>query len=101
MISEFCKNLNYTNFPGVGTCFAEYVFFGDTGLASIIILILFIFIGVKFNLPLEVMYPALMGLTFVLWLLSNAQWLLGLFLIGLLIGGVLFAITILQNLARG
>jgi hypothetical protein len=100
MISEFCKNLYYTNLPGVGQCFSEYVFLGDSGLGALIMLILFVFVGLKTGMPLEVMYPVLMGLTFVMWLFSSAPWLLGLFLIGLLIGGILFSITILQNLAR-
>ncbi|HNV62440.1 MAG TPA: hypothetical protein PKN54_05755 [Candidatus Cloacimonas acidaminovorans] len=100
-VSEFCKNLYFTNLPGVGQCFTEYVFFGDSGLSSLVILILIAFVGIKAQLPLEVMYPGLLGFTFVLYLFSGASWLLGLFLIGLLIGGILFAITILQNLARG
>jgi hypothetical protein len=85
----------------VGTCFNEFVFFGDGSLASIVIIILFVLIGVKAQLPLEVFYPALMGLMFVLWIFTGAVWLMGFFLIGLLIGGILLGLNFLAYLARG
>jgi hypothetical protein len=85
----------------VGQCFSEFVFFGDGAIASIFVLIAFILIGVKAQLPLEVMYPALMGLTFVLWLFTGAVFLMGLFLIGLVLGGILLALNLLGYLARG
>jgi hypothetical protein len=78
----------------------EFVFFGDLTFASFMILILVGFIGIKAQLPFEVLYPALLGFTFVLWLFSGSSWLMGLFLIGLLVGGVLLANVFLQNLAR-
>lgn len=100
-ISHLCQNMNFTNFGQVGTCFAEFVFFGDLTFASFMILLLVGFIGIKAQLPFEVLYPSLLGFTFMLWLLSGSSWLMGLFLIGLLVGGVLLAVVFLQNLARG
>jgi len=100
-ISHLCQNMNFTNFGQVGSCFTEFVFFGDLTFASFLILILVGFVGIKAQLPFEVLYPSLLGFTFMLWLLSGSAWLMGLFLIGLLVGGVLLAIIFLQNLARG
>lgn len=100
-ISQLCKNINFTNMNTVGTCFSEFVFFGDGSLASIVLIILFVLIGVKAQLPLEVMFPALMGLVFVLWLFTGAVWLIGLFLLGLLIIGIMLGLNFLAYLARG
>ena len=100
-ISKVCQNLNFTQMDVVGTCFNEFVFFGDGSLASIVIIILFILIGVKAQLPLEVMFPALLGLMFVLYLFTGAVWLIGFFLFGLLIGGILLGLNFLQFMARG
>lgn len=100
-ISKLCQNLNFTDAGQVWTCFTEFVFFGDGSLASIVILILFVLIGVRAQLPLEVMFPALMGLFFVLWLFTGAAWLMGFFLLGLLIGGIMLGLAFLNYLARG
>lgn len=99
-ISKLCQNLNFTDMFQVGQCFTEFVFFGATDLASLVIIILFVLVGVKAQLPLEVLFPAFLGLTFVLWLLSGAVWLMGLFLLGLLLGGVLLGLALLNQLAR-
>jgi hypothetical protein len=85
----------------VGKCFSEFVFFGDGSLASIFVIIMFILIGVRAQLPLEVMYPALLGLMFVLWLFTGAVWLIGFFLLGLLIGGIMLGMAFLAYLAKG
>ena len=100
-ISHLCQNLNFTNFTQVGTCFNELVFFGDFTLFSIMILIFLGFMGVKAQLPFEVIYPSILGFSFVLWILTGSAWLMGIFLIGLLIGGILLGLMFLQNLARG
>lgn len=99
-ISHLCQNINFTNLNTVGTCLSEFVFFGDGSLASIILIVFFVLVGVKAQLPLEVMFPALMVLMFVLWLFTGAVWLIGLFLLGLLIGGVLLGLAFLAYLAR-
>ena len=99
-ISHLCQNLNFTNMGQVGTCLTEFVFFGDVSLGSIVVIVLFVLIGVKAQLPLEVMYPALMGLMFALWLFSGTSWLMGFFLIGLLIGGALLGLKMLESLGR-
>lgn len=100
-ISKLCQNLNFTNMDVVGKCFNEFVFFGDNSLGAIFVLVLFIVVGVKAQLPFEVMYPALLGLVFVLWLFTGAVWLIGLFLIGLVVGGLLLGANLLNYLARG
>jgi hypothetical protein len=99
-ISHLCQNLNFTNFNQVGTCFSEFVFFGDVSLGSLVVIILFVLVGVKAQLPLEVMYPSLLGLMFALWLFSGAAWLMGFFLLGLLIGGAMLGLKFLENLGR-
>ena len=100
-ISHLCQNLNFTDMGSVGKCFGEFVFFGDSSLGAIIVLVMFILIGVKAQLPFEVMYPAILGLMFVLWLFTGAVWLMGFFLLGLLIGGAMLAFKFLEYLARG
>lgn len=100
-ISYACQNMQYTNFGQLGQCFTEFVFFGDITFAAVIVLVLLGFIGVKAQLPFEVLYPALLGFTFALWLFSGSSWLMGLFLIGLVLGGIVFGISILQNISRG
>lgn len=100
-ISKLCQNMNFTNMETVGQCFSEFVFFGDGTLGAIVIIIMFVLIGVKAQLPLEVMYPALLGLFFVLWLFTGSVFLMGFFLLGLLIGGALLAFKFLEYLARG
>jgi len=100
-ISHLCQNLNFTNFTQVGTCFSELVFFGDFTLFSIMILMFLGFMGVKAQLPFEVIYPSILGFSFVLWMLTGSAWLMGIFLIGLLVGGILLGLMFLQNLARG
>lgn len=100
-ISKLCQNLNFTDMNQVGTCLSEFVFFGDGSLASLVVIILFVFVGVKAQLPLEVMFPALLGLLFVLWLFTGAAWLIGLFLLGLLILGIMLGLNFLNYLARG
>lgn len=100
-ISHLCQNLNFTNFGQVGQCFTELVFFSDLTLASIMILLFLGYMGIRAQLPFEVLYPSILGFSFVLWLLTGSSWLMGIFLIGLLIGGILLGIMFLQNLARG
>lgn len=99
-ISTLCKNINFTDMSHVGKCFTEFVFFGAGDLAALTIIILFVLVGVKAQLPLEVWLPAFLGLSFVLWLMVGAAWLMGFFLLGLLVGGVLLALAILNYLAR-
>ncbi len=100
-ISHMCKNMNFTDMGTIGKCFTEFVFFGDATFASIIIIVMFALIAIKAQLPFEVTYPSILGLTFVLWLMSGSAWLMGLFIIGLLIGGVLLGFYFLNMLARG
>ena len=100
-ISHLCQNMNFTNMNTLGTCLSEFVFFGDGSLASLVVIAMFVLIGVKAQLPLEVMFPALLGLMFVLWLLTGAVWLIGFFLLGLLILGALLGLNFLNYLARG
>lgn len=99
-VSKLCQNINFTNMSNVGNCFSEFVFFGAGDLGALIVIILFVLIGVKAQLPLEVLFPGFIGLTFVLWLLVGGAWLMGLFLLGLFLGGVLLALAILNQLAR-
>jgi hypothetical protein len=101
LLSKGCQDLIITDIPQAGSCFAEFVFLGDTTFASIMVLILIVFVAVRYSMPLEFLAPAFIGLTFVLWLLSGSQIMLGLFLIGLLIGGALFGLSFLQYLSRG
>ena len=99
-ISKLCQDLILTNPSVVGQCFVEFVFFGAGDLAALGVIILCVLVGVKAQLPLEVMFPAFLGLSFVLWLLIGATWLMGIFLLGLLLGGILLGLAILNQLAR-
>lgn len=101
LLTNACRNLIITDIPQAGACFTEFVFFGDTTLASLIILIFSAFMATRFSMPLEVIAPMCLGLTFVLWLMTGSQIMLGLFLIGLIIGGALFGLSMLQYLSRG
>jgi hypothetical protein len=101
LLSRACQSLVITDFPQAGECFTEFVFFGDSTLASILVLVFMAFMATRFSMPLEVIAPMILGLTFVLWLLTGSQIMLGLFLIGLIIGGALFGLSMLQYLSRG
>lgn len=100
-ISTICKGLNFTHFDTVGKCFTDVVFFGDATFATLIVIAMFAFIGVKAGLPLEVMYPFGLGIMFSMWLLSGSMWLLGFFLLGLVLGGFMLGFKVLENLNRG
>jgi uncharacterized protein (DUF983 family) len=99
-ISALCKDIYFTDFGLMGKCFTEFVFFGQPDLIAFILIIMFGFIAVKAQLPLEAIYPAFMGLFFALWLMSGAVWLMGLFLLGLLLGGLMLGLKILESLGR-
>lgn len=99
-VSAACKNLDFTNFGNVGSCFIDGVFFGDVMLASIIIFILFVALTVRYNFPVTMMIPVGIALAYTMWLMSGADIFMGLLLLPVVIGGAVLILAILQYLNR-
>jgi len=99
-ISELCQNISFTNFPQVGTCFTEFVFYGSPDFAALILVGMFALIGVRAKLPLEIMFPGFIGIFFVFWLMSGSAWLLGLFLLSLVLSGIMFGLSFMDKMGR-
>jgi hypothetical protein len=98
--SNFCKNLNFTNFGSVGQCFVETTLFGDVTLAGLIIFILFTALIVRYNFPIQTILPVGLGLAYVLWLMTGATLFMGILILGLIVGGAILVIGMLQYLNR-
>ena len=89
-----------SSFDSWGSCLVNNVFFGDWTLASIIVLIMFGYLLVKFQAPLELIFPVGLGLTFTLYLLTGSIVMLGLFALLLVLSGVFLAIALLDKIGR-
>ena len=98
--STFCKNLDFTNFGSVGQCFDETTLFGDVTLAGLIIFILFTALIVKYNFPIQTILPVGLSLAYVLWLMTGAALFMGILILGLIVGGAVLIIGLLQYLNR-
>ena len=99
-VSRLCANLNYTNFNTVGTCLVESTMFGDVVLAGLILLVLFTALIIKYNFPITTILPVGIALTYVLWLMAGADIFMGLLLLGLIVGGGVLIIGLVQYLNR-
>lgn len=99
-VSKLCAELNYTNFSTVGTCLVETTLFGDVVLAGLIILILFTALIVKYNFPITMILPVGIALTYLLWLMAGADIFMGLLILGLIVGGGVLIIALLNYLNR-
>jgi hypothetical protein len=99
-VSKLCSNLNYTEFDMVGKCLVESTLFGDVVLAGLILLILFTALIVKYNFPITMILPVGIALTYLLWLMAGADIFMGLLLLGLIVGGGVLIIALLNFLNR-
>lgn len=99
-VSTACQRLNFTDFGSVGTCFVDNVMFGDVALVGIIILIMVIAIMIKNSFPMTMMIPVGISLGYVLMLMTGLALFEGIMLLGLIIGGAMVVIAILQFLNR-
>ena len=99
-VSELCKNLNYTDFSSVGTCVVETTMFGDVILGGLVLMILFTALIVKYNFPITMILPVGIALTYLLWLMAGADIFMGLMLLGLIVGGGVLILAIIQYLNR-
>lgn len=99
-VSKLCANLNYTQFDKVGQCLVEGALFGDAVLAGLIILVLFTALIVKYNFPITMILPVGLALSYLLWLMAGADIFMGLLLLGLIVGGGVLIMALLNYLNR-
>ena len=100
MVSKLCQDLLFTNFGSVGQCFVELNMFGDITLAGIIIFVLFIALIVRYNFPIQMILPVGIALSYVLWLMTSADLFLGVLILGLIVGGGILIIGLINYLNR-
>jgi len=99
-VSKLCSSLNFTDFGTVGQCFVEMTLFGDVAFAGLIIFVLFAALIIRYNFPITVMLPVGIALAYVLWLMASADIFLGILILGLIIGGAVLIIGLIQYLNR-
>jgi len=99
-VSKLCSSLNYTDFGSVGSCLVETTMFGDVILAGLVILVLFAALMVKYNFPITMILPVGLALTYLLWLMAGADVFMGLLILGLIVGGGVLIMGLLQYLNR-
>jgi hypothetical protein len=99
-VSNLCKNLNFTNFGTVGECFVQTTLFGDITIAGILVFVLVTALIVRYNFPITMILPVGIALTYVLWLMTLSELFLGIFILGLIIGGAVLIIGLIQYLNR-
>lgn len=99
-VSKLCSSLNFTDFGTVGQCFVETTMFGDVALAGLIIFVLFTALVIRYNFPVTIMIPVGLSLAYVLLLMTSATIFMGIFILGLIIGGAVLIIGLLQYLNR-
>jgi len=98
--STLCKNLNFTNFGSVGSCFVETTMFGDVTLAGILIFVLVSALIIRYNFPIQTILPVGISLAYVLWLMTASDLFMGMLILGLIVGGAVLIIGLLQYLNR-
>lgn len=99
-VSEMCSRLNYTHFDTVGECLVQSTLFGDVVLAGLLLLVLFTALIIKYNFPITMILPVGIALTYLLWLMAGADIFMGLMLLGLIVGGGVLIIALLNYLNR-
>ena len=98
LTSKLCKDLSFLHWDTVGTCFVEQTLFGDVTLLGIIAFTLFGGLLIKYNFPMTMLLPVGIGLSYVLFIMTGADFFLGVMLLGLIISGAILMIAILQYL---
>jgi len=96
-----CEDLIFTNFGDVGTCFIQNVLFGDFTLAALIIFVLMTALIIRYNFPITMIIPVGTSISYVLWLVSGADIFLGILILGLITGGAVLIIGILNYINKG
>lgn len=96
MVSQFCQDIYYFNFGQVGQCFVENVVFGDVTLAGLIIFVLFTALIVRYNFPITMIIPVGIALAYVLMLMTNAPIFTGILLLGMVLGGAVLILGIIN-----
>jgi len=99
-VSEGCQRLLFTDFGSVGACFVEGTVFGDVTLMGIIIFIMVAFLIVRYNFPIQTILPVGIALSYAMYIMSGAEVFLGFMILGLIIGGAMLVIGILQHVNR-
>ena len=99
-VSKLCENLNFTNFGTVGQCFVQTTMLGDVTLAGLIIFVLFTALILRYNFPITMMLPVGLTLAYVLWLMTAASIFMGVFILGLIVGGAILIIAMISYLNR-
>ena len=99
-VSKLCENLNFTDFGTVGQCFVQTTMLGDVTLAGLIIFVLFTALILRYNFPITMMLPVGLTLAYVLWLMTAASIFMGVFILGLIVGGAILIIAMISYLNR-
>lgn len=99
-ISKLCQDISFTNIGQVGKCFVETTMFGDLALAGVIIFVLFSALIVKYGLPITIMIPVGLALTYVLWLMTKTDIFMAILILALIIGGAVLIIALINYLNR-
>lgn len=96
-----CQDLLFTNFGDVGTCFIQNVLFGDFTLAALVIFVLMTALIIRYNFPITMIMPVGTALAYVLWLISGADLFLGIMMLGLIMGGGVLILGVLNYVNKG
>lgn len=100
-ISQLCKDLSFSNFGQIGTCFIQFAFGGDLLLAGLMIMSVFVGFVVRYSLPGNFLLPLATAVAYLLFVVSGGtQIFLFLFILTLIINGVLVAVGILNYINR-
>lgn len=99
-VSKLCQDISFTNIGQVGQCLVESTMFGDVAFAGVIIFVLFAGLIVKYGLPVTIMIPVGLALTYVLWLMTASDIFMGVLILALIVGGAVLIIALLNYLNR-
>jgi len=99
-VSKLCQDVSFINFGTVGQCLVETTMFGDVTLAGIIVFVLFTGLIIRYNFPITMMLPVGISIAYVLYLMTGAALFMGVLILGLIIGGAILIIALLQYLNR-
>ena len=100
IVSEVCQRLNFTNFGSVGQCLVDGVFWGDTAITGVVLFILVTALVVRYNFPIQTILPVGIALSYVLYLMTGLELFIGILILGLIIGGAILVIGLLQYMNR-
>ena len=100
LISKLCQDLSFSNFGDIGTCFVQFVFFGDLGLTGLMLMAVFVGYIVRYNMPGSLILPLSVALTYVLYIVSQADFFLFCFILTLIATGVVTVMALLNFINR-